>query len=214
MADISELAGYTIHSVNGLELESESVTFRCSKTTLYRCNDITGTMEELDGVRLSNDVMDRLVASDSDHPGLSIFRLPSQHSGLFQQSTGVDMLGYWLLVAVEKVEFHMLHYVDCCEHVRVIDICGDVDDLLDAKVVSAEEATSEDIIPFICDVDHSMVTIANPQWYRDAGYINDSDSHTWTFYRVATTKGSVVIRWLGESSGYYSESVSIERIYD
>jgi len=89
----------------------------------------------------------------------------------------------------EGNKYRMYHEQNCCEAVSVEDIIGDLDDLLNSPIIMAEEATSDE----------------NPEGYKAGTY---QDSFTWTFYKLATIKGYVTIRWYGESNGYYSESVS------
>ena len=85
--------------------------------------------------------------------------------------------------------YKLYHDQDCCESVTVESIVGDLSDLVGEPILLAEEASSEE----------------NPEGitreYQD-------DSFTWTFYKFATRKGYVDIRWYGESNGYYSESVN------
>lgn len=91
--------------------------------------------------------------------------------------------------------YRQYHSQDCCEQVSVEDIVGDLDDLIGSKILMADEST-----------------------YSGSGYVdNNSDddddgSHTWTFYKLATKKGYVTIRWFGSSNGYYSEGVDFEKI--
>jgi hypothetical protein len=85
--------------------------------------------------------------------------------------------------------FKLYHDQDCCESVKVEDICGDLSDLVGAPILQADEETGETV---------------QPAGWRPDEYC---DSYTWTFYKFATVKGSVTIRWYGESNGYYSESV-------
>lgn len=77
----------------------------------------------------------------------------------------------------------MWHEQDCCESVTLEDIVGDMDDLIGSPVVQAEESSSNEVEP------------------------SDDVSCTWTFYKLATAKGYVTLRWFGASNGYYSESV-------
>lgn len=80
-------------------------------------------------------------------------------------------------------QFGMYHEQDCCETVLLEDVEGDVDDLIGQPITLAEECEG----------------VAEAPEY--------AESYTYTFYRIATAKGWVVLRWLGESSGYYSEGV-------
>lgn len=87
-------------------------------------------------------------------------------------------------------QYQMSHRQDCCETVRIEDLCGDVTDLVGSPILQAEESMSSDPQP-------------GQQEY---------ESFTWTFYRITTMKGQVVIRWLGTSNGYYSETVDFEEV--
>ena len=87
----------------------------------------------------------------------------------------------FLCISGKKYKIH--HKQDCCESVYIKDITGDLQDLLDFEVLVAEEVS------------------------RQANSDECSECGTWTFYKLATIKANVTISWLGESNGYYSESV-------
>jgi hypothetical protein len=88
--------------------------------------------------------------------------------------------------------YKLFHCQECCEYVTIDDICGDVKDLIGNPLLLAEEAISEENPPGVS------------KEYQD--------SFTWTFYRFATVKGYVTIRWYGESNGYYSEEVDFVKL--
>jgi len=89
------------------------------------------------------------------------------------------------LKTTDGESYSMMHYQDCCETVQVEEVIGNLDDLVGSPITEAEEISSEG-------------------WPAP----EHSESHTWTFYKFGTAKGFVTIRWLGESNGYYSESVA------
>lgn len=91
-------------------------------------------------------------------------------------------------VADDGRKWRMFHSQDCCESVSIDDIAGDVVDLVGSPITMAEE-------------------VSNDKWPEGKERPSYCESYTWTFYKLATIKGYVTIRWFGESNGYYSESV-------
>jgi hypothetical protein len=106
-----------------------------------------------------------------------------------------------LIFETDKQEKYVLHHdQECCENVYIADICGDLTDLIGAPILIADESIMDNENPK--DVDEKFLH-----------YQEDEDCFAWTFYRLGTIKGDVVIRWYGTSNGYYAIGVDFE-IYD
>jgi hypothetical protein len=86
--------------------------------------------------------------------------------------------------------FRMFHWQDCCESVDVEDVVGDVVDLIGHPILRAEERSNG-----VQDVENGH-----------------GDVEQWTFYTIATIRGTVDLRWYGISNGYYSTGVSFEEV--
>lgn len=91
-----------------------------------------------------------------------------------------------VIFVTDSGNFKMWHEQDCCESVSVEDIAGDIDDLIGQVILSATEEEKDD------------------ESYSEAAM--------WTFYRISTFRGTVVIRWWGGSNGWYSVAVSFEKM--
>jgi hypothetical protein len=122
--------------------------------------------------------------------------------GTYNTSHINDLIGKTLTsVSVSDVEdeisfkttdgesYLMYHDQDCCEYVTIEDIAGDLEDLVGSPILDAYETTS-----------------------YDEEKLDDCESVTWTFYSISTIKGSVTLRWFGESNGYYSEDVDFVKL--
>lgn len=87
-------------------------------------------------------------------------------------------------------KFKLYHDQVCCECVYVEDITGNLEDLVGSPLLMAEEVSNSD----------------------DPPKNEYEESYTWTYYKFATIKGYVTIRFYGSSNGYYSEQVYFREV--
>ncbi|NCC70674.1 hypothetical protein EOM09_03765 [bacterium] len=91
-----------------------------------------------------------------------------------------------LFITSENEKYILIHFQDCCEDVYLESITGDIKDVLNFPVIKA------DVIENSADADYGSVT--------------------YSFYEIATMKGTITIRFNGYSNGFYSESVGFYKI--
>jgi len=94
------------------------------------------------------------------------------------------------VIETDRGKLRFFHQQDCCERVNLADGGDELPGIVGKAIVLIEELSNDGApVP-------------------NGGY-GPPESYTWTFYRIVTSGPDVTLRWLGESSGYYSESVSV-----
>ena len=76
--------------------------------------------------------------------------------------------------------------------VYIENICGELESLIGSPITMAEKVTNTEDVPV-------------------AGH-EGKERYLWTYYKLATNKGYVTIRWFGASNGYYCEEAEFELI--
>jgi hypothetical protein len=84
--------------------------------------------------------------------------------------------------------FKFFHEQDCCESVSLEEIIGDISDLIGSPILHANEESD---------------------YPEEENSSDDGESTKWTFYSFRTNKGTVTLRWVGTSNGYYSTDVDL-----
>lgn len=79
----------------------------------------------------------------------------------------------------------LYHDYECCESFWLEDVVGDISKLIGNPLTICEEVSSD-------------------------GHEMDYEHQTWTYYKFATIKGYVDLRFIGQSNGYYSEACTVE----
>ena len=91
-------------------------------------------------------------------------------------------------IKTETHDFYLYHAQDCCEWVRVVEVDGVPDNIIGQRITFSEQ-----------DNRPGTRTIVN------------DESHTWTSFELRTNDHCLRFYFLGESNGYYGETVNIKK---
>ena len=122
------------------------------------------------------------------------FELIPYRSVEFSKAINIDQIKGMTITAVvykesnESLRIHlnthvleMIHHQDCCETVYLADVVGSFEDLIGYPLLEVSEST--------------------------VNTNSEGMSSTASYYNFNTVKASVQLRWVGESNGFYSETV-------
>lgn len=110
--------------------------------------------------------------------------------------TAISREGDDIKIVTDDGTYVISHHQSCCESVTLKDVQGDLQSLVGSPLILATEARITDMAEWPADLE-------KPEYL---------DSWTISVYHFATATASVRLRWLGESNGYYGETVDIDRI--
>lgn len=101
-----------------------------------------------------------------------------------------------LFVCEDDSAFRSYHMQECCEAVAIENIVGDPRSLVGETIAE------------------SIEEVITGEWPEEQVKPDYLDSWTWTYHKIRTVSGKeVTFQWLGESNGYYSESVYFTRTH-
>jgi archaellin len=104
--------------------------------------------------------------------------------------THIDVDSNRVMITLEDgTKLYFYHYQDCCEHVYIYDWKGDPHQLVGKKLLMIDENNND---------------------FTDEVNYDPDESYTCTNFRFITNEDTIISRWIGESNGYYSESVTLD----
>ena len=86
-----------------------------------------------------------------------------------------------LLIHLNTHVLEMIHRQDCCETVYLADVVGNFEDIIGYPLLEVSESI-----------------VSTP---------TADESTTASYYNFKTVKANVQLRWVGESNGFYSETI-------
>jgi hypothetical protein len=120
----------------------------------------------------------------------NFFELKGQ---IIEEITGLTEGNDEVVLTTNIGKYRLYHEQDCCEHVVINKVIGNVNDLVGEVIFAEEDAGAND-----------------PDWFNEKFY--EDDSHTWTKYVLKNDNASLEFWFLGTSNGYYGEGVTFEKI--
>jgi hypothetical protein len=93
-------------------------------------------------------------------------------------------------------QYVFMHYQDYCEQVYIVQVDGNLSDLIGSPLTGCVHEAS----------DEKPSAIKNDETWKE-------ESVTWTTIVFETASARASVYWLGQSNGYYGEDIELKQIF-